>query len=260
MALPSLIAKHVHISERESIHVWPDGRKDDGAWEDCAWVALIEFLRLAYRPDLPTTHTFMESIRARVMGPLGGTVPSQLVAGAKTIGVTGPKTAGIVLKGVSAGNLWAAMPVGTVACVAGSMGAFPVGYTLRRWDPGFAGGHEVLAVRVDAADRVWWCDPLAPTGTGYEGQWVSKADFLKFAAKLNSTSFVAPVKVSAVPAPTPDPVPPVVYTPAQLNDAVAAAIASTKAADATAQKAAVEAETTRATAAERARIRAILGI
>jgi hypothetical protein len=212
-------ANHIHISERESAHVWPDGRSDDGKWEDCAWTALVEFIRLAYRPDLPATHAFMESIRARVMGPLGGTIPSQLVAGAKTIGSTGPKTSGIVLKGYSAADLWSAMKPGTVACVAGSMGAFPSGHTLRRWDASFAGRHQVMAARFSDDDRVWWCDPLAPTGVGYEGQWVTKTDFLAFVKKLNSKSFVAPYKQLVV-APAPTPTTTVTYTKAQLDAAV----------------------------------------
>lgn len=259
MSIPTAISKHIHISERESAHTWPDGRKDDAGWEDCAWCSLIMFLRLAYRPDLPANHTFAEAIRGRVMGPLGGTSPSQLIAAAKTIGTSGPGTPGIALHGVSAANLWAALTPGTVALVNGSMGAFASGYTLRRWDPGFAGGHSTLAARVDDQDRVWWDDPLAPTGT-YQGQWVSKADLVKFAAKLNSTSFVAPIKGYAVtPAPAPEPTV-VTYSQAQLDAAVATAVTAQKTADTAAQDAAVKAAITSATDAERRRLRDFLGL
>lgn len=222
MALPAALHNHKHITERESTHVWPDGRTDDGKWEDCAWCSFIMFVRLAYRPDLPTSHAFMESIRARVLGPLGGTRPEHLIAAAKTIGRDGKGTPGIVLKGITAANLWGNLKPGTVGLINGSMGAFPSGHTLRRWSPGFAGGHSVLVARVDVSDRVWWDDPLAPKtksdGTAYVGQWVSKADVLKFAAKLGSHSFVAPIKgfsqeVNPAPTPTPDPVPVPTPTP-----------------------------------------------
>lgn len=253
MALPAAIAKHVHISEREVAHTWPDGRKDDAAWEDCGYVSLIEFLRLAYRPDLPATHAFMETIRARVEGPSTGSLPSELIAAAETIGVSGPGTAPIVLKGYTASQVWAALKPGTVGCIPGSMGAFPDGYTLRRWDPGFKGRHQVMVARVDSTDRVWWCDPLAPTATStgpFIGQFVSKTDFLKFVNAFQSTSFVAPIKGYVAPAPAPAPAPVVTYTQDQMNAAVAAA-------KTTAAEAATKAERERIALAEANRIRSL---
>lgn len=261
MTLPASIAKHIHISEREVAHTWPDGRKDDAAWEDCGYTSLIEFIRLAYRPDLPATHAFAEKIRARIEGPLGGSTPAELIAAAKTIGASGAGTPGIVLKGYSAANLWAALTPGRVATVSGKMGVFPAGSPMRRWDAGFGGGHQVTVVRIDTQDRVWWCDPLAPSD--WAGEWVSKANVIAFAKGLASISFVAPLKAVAVPAPAPAPVPvpppppPVVttYTQAQLDAALAALAASDKTALTTAVLAATKAERERIALAEAARIR-----
>ena len=45
----------------------------------------------------------------------------------------------------------------------------------------------MTAFRLDATDRVWWCDPLAPTkyrsGTTtrtWDGEWMPRADFVAF--------------------------------------------------------------------------------
>jgi hypothetical protein len=59
------------------------------------------------------------------------------------------------------------------------MGAFALGHSLRRHQPSFAGIHQVTIFRLDATDRVWWCDPLAPA-VGYIGEWVSKAQFAAY--------------------------------------------------------------------------------
>jgi hypothetical protein len=165
------------------------------------------FMRLAYRPDLPATLPFAEQLRSRVMGPAGGTTPAELIAAAKTVGQTGPGSAGIALAGIAgATNIWNALKPGTVGLINGSMGAFPAGHTLRRFDPSFAGGHSVMVARVDALDHVWWDNPEAPSGT-YQGEWVAKADLLKFISAFGSVSFVHALKPVPVPAPVPAPVP-----------------------------------------------------
>jgi hypothetical protein len=60
------------------------------------------------------------------------------------------------------------------------MGVFARTSRLRRHQPSFGGKHCVLVVRVDNTDRVWWCDPLAPKGTSYAGEWVTKAQLKLF--------------------------------------------------------------------------------
>ena len=54
--------EHVHISEREVAHVGPCGF-DNARWEDCLWVAAIEFLRATGHPEVPATHDESEELR-----------------------------------------------------------------------------------------------------------------------------------------------------------------------------------------------------
>jgi hypothetical protein len=206
---------HKHISERKP-----------GPWNDCAWASLIMFLRSSYRPDLPATLAEAQAFRHRVMGPTGGTPINKLAEAAKLV-------VNVDLHEVTGFDaLWSTLTIGHGALVNGSMGAFPIGSPLRRFDPGFAGGHSVYVARVDMNDRVWWDNPLAPTGT-YNGEWVSKAQLQAFVAG-NWTHAVAPLKkkpavvapaltptTTSTPTPTPAPTA-VVYTQAQLDAAVAA--------------------------------------
>lgn len=188
MTLPTQLANHVHVSEREIAHNWPDGRWDNASWEDCFWCSFVEWLRITQRASIPATHAEAEALRAASGEDTGsGSNPMDGNRGAAKRYGLGPFP---IVRGTSA--LWSAMTPGTAACVAGSMGAFPDGHPLRRHDPAFNSGHCIFAARVDAQDRVWWCDPLAPSG--YVGEWVSKADFLAFVGALeNGGHFVAPL-------------------------------------------------------------------
>lgn len=179
-------AGHVHVSEREVAHTWPDGQKDDARWEDCAWCSSVMFARWCRNPRIPATHAEAELLRdAAGEPPLGGSNVDDLLRGLKArYGWTPPVR-------VNTAGLWQKLTPGSGVVVSGKMGAFPAGHNLRRWDPGFTGGHSIFAIRVDTQDRVWWDDPLAPKGT-YQGQWVSKADLIRFATALGSTHLVAP--------------------------------------------------------------------
>lgn len=156
---------------------------DDASWEDCNPTATLMMLRAAGHPEIPATHEEVEEFRcASGRAPTGGTNLGDMTRAAKV-------RYGLDLPPVTAKpDLWAAMVPGTVASVSGSMGVFPAGSRWRRWDPPFKGNHQVCAFRLDSSDRVWWCDPLAPTqyrsGTQtleYTGEWMPKADFLAFA-------------------------------------------------------------------------------
>ena len=187
MTLPST---HVHVSERETAHRWPDGRWDDSRWEDCAWAVAIEWLRLTYDPAIPATHPEAELLRAASgEPPLGGS------------------NTGDVLKGISnryklqagpelgdAALVIALRNPGTAAIAGGKMGNFPAGHRLRRWDPPFTGGHSVLLVRLDDG-TLWWCDPLAPTGN-YKGEQVTEAEAKTFIAGFAGTHLARPLLLS----------------------------------------------------------------
>lgn len=172
---------HVHVSEREGAHVWPDGRLDDAAWEDCLWSAAVEWVRALGR-NVPATHAEAEALRAASgQGPLGGSTLDDLRRGlAARYRSTMPAPIG------GAAAVVAALAPGTAAVVIGSLGAVPAGDRLRRWQPGFVGGHAVYVERT--LDGTWlWCDPLAPVGTSPDR--VTEADVRTFA----SSAVVGPV-------------------------------------------------------------------
>jgi len=180
MPLPST---HRHVSERETAHRWPDGQWDDSRWEDCSWDSAIEFARAAKTSAIPATHTEAEHLRDDAgERPTGGSNIDDVRRGLarRYRWSTGYTVA------YNFSQLWAALTKGKVAVVQGSMGAFPAGHRLRRWQPSYAGPHAVCAFRLDGTDNVWWCDPLAPYGVGYKGQWVTKADLKRFVDKLTS--------------------------------------------------------------------------
>jgi hypothetical protein len=186
--------EHIHVTERESAHQTPCGW-DDGKWEDCLFSAALEWWRATGHPERPATHLEMETLRcASGRGMSGGT---NLYDVKKAIADYYHGSTPAIIAGFDA--IWSALTPGKVATVTGSMGAFSSGSKWRRWDPGFAGPHGALAYRVDATDRVWWCDPLAPVGS-YAGEWMPKADFRRFIDALPGRALVGKV----IPSPQED--------------------------------------------------------
>ena len=117
--------------------------------------------------------------------------------------------------------------------VQGKMGNLAAGGSLRRWDPGYTGGHAVFVFRTSAA-TYRWLDPLAPMK--FAGDNVSKTQIIRFAEGLGgSMTFKSEEFAPIVVAPP-------TYTQAQM-DAVTAQRDSALVAKATA-----EAELTKATA------------
>lgn len=153
---------HIHVSERES-----------GIWTDCMWTSAVEFAR-AVGQDVPATLAEAHTLRAASGDMEGGSSQADVVRGMlKRYGWQGSVRANTNL------NPKTYLVPGTVAVVQGSMGKFPTGSHFRRYDPSFTGGHGVCVFRLDTNDRVWWCDPLAPT-VGYSGEWMSFADLRLF--------------------------------------------------------------------------------
>ena len=203
MTLPALLAQHIHVSEREVAHTWPDGQSDDSKWEDCTMDSGTELARLCHDPAIPATHVESEHLRDDAgVRPIGGTTIANLVKG---YAVRYKWTAG--LQNVSGfATLWAALTPGKAAVAQGSYVNFPIGYTLRRFEPSFTGGHAVFVARVDSQDRVWWCDPLAPQGT-YQGQWVTKADLKKYVDSFDGNHLVSTIIKPVTPTPAEPPMP-----------------------------------------------------
>lgn len=174
-------AGHIHVSEREIAHTWPDGQKDDARWEDCLWCSTLEWLHDTVKPDVPMTHAEAEALRAESgEPPTGGSNLSDVARGVEgRYNINLPQ----VIYGADA--IVAALAGGKRAgVVTGSMGAFPAGHRLRRWDPTFAGAHAVF-LAYDPASGYWWCDPLAPAGP-YVGETVSAAEVRQFVNGLPS--------------------------------------------------------------------------
>jgi hypothetical protein len=177
MALPALLAGHVHVSERESAHHWPDGQFDDAAWEDCEMCAGVMQARLAHDLSIPYTHAEAERLRDDAgEDPIGGTSAQDLNRG------LGERYDYHPLLVAGWDELWE-QPTPWVAAAQGTMGAFPSGHWLRRHQPGFHGPHSWLMARLKAEARVWIDDPLAPTG-GYQGEYISSADARRFVTTL----------------------------------------------------------------------------
>lgn len=187
MTLP---ASHVHVSEREGAHRWPDGRWDDSRWEDCAWAVAIEWLRLTYDPTIPATHPEAELLRAASgEPPTGGSNTGDVIRGIRN---RYKLTVGPAL---SDSTMLAQLKTpGTAVIAGGKLGNFPAGHRLRRWDPPFTGGHSVLLVRLDDG-TLWWCDPLAPTGT-YKGEKVTEAEAKTFITGFAGSHLARPLLLS----------------------------------------------------------------
>ena len=182
------LSTHVHISEREP----------DGSWEDCTFDSGLEWYRLCHNPAVPATHAEAQAIRkASGIAMTGGGTISDLRRGIKArYGTSIPPG----ITGWTA--LWAALKPGSAAVVQGDMKAFDSTHRLSRWDKNFDGGHAIMAIRLDATDRVWWCDPLAPDTGTYNGEWVTKAELQKYVTMLTGYHLVATVitKEIAMPA------------------------------------------------------------
>lgn len=170
MTLPALISHHVHVSEREQAHTWPDGQKDDGAWEDCVWCSLVEWLNDTLNVHVPDTLAYAEKLRDSAhMTPLGGTSFTNVVTALRAMGMA-PADIHVVKGGKAS---LAALKPGMAAVVIGSTKGLKSGNSLRRWSPAFVGGHSVYLARL-MDGRLWWCDPLAPAGA-YNGQWTQSS-------------------------------------------------------------------------------------
>jgi hypothetical protein len=198
MAVPSSLWNHRHVSERESGHYWPDGRWDNAAWEDCFWDTLIEFARMALRPNIPATHAEAEALRRDA----GEDTASGSHSGNGNRGLKIRYGLGPLETHSDADVL--NMPIGFVASIAGSMGVFPYGHRLRRHDSDFRGSHRVIVFRVP--NGWWWCDPLAPAG--YSGEYISRTDLGRFMGGLPfGDHFIRPMLPKPVqPAPDPTPI------------------------------------------------------
>lgn len=188
------------ISERELAALWVDGRsQDDARWEDCANCSVGMQVDAMTGGAKPGAKTLDEAERLRFAagyGPLGGTDIARLArAAVGRYGIPAPR----VVSGFAL--IWAALTPGKGAAIAGDPVGLPAGHRLRRFQPGFVGGHSVYVQREDNQDRVWWMDPLGPKDGSYRGEWATKEELRRF---LNAGGALAVVgSVAQAPAPKP---------------------------------------------------------
>jgi len=178
---------HKHVSERQT-----------GAWIDCTWDSGVEFVRLTHDKAIPATHAEGDALRKASGDTVGGSSIGDLrrgIAARYHYAAPGPIN--------TFNGLWSSLKPGTAAVVQGSMKAFGSTHRLSRFDPLFDGGHSVSVQRLDATDRVWWCDPEAPAGT-YKGEWVTKDELLRFVTEFGGQHIVAPILAPPPPV-TPPP-------------------------------------------------------
>lgn len=184
-------------------------REPDGSYEDCTWcTGVMLWNGMNGRTAVPPTRAEYEALRVAggdgpAEKPHDGSNHGQLVLGMTRRYGAAP----VELRGATFDRLWATLQPGVMAGVAGNMGTTST--HLRRWDPGFGanGGraaHEVLVIRDDESDRVWWMNPLAPAS--FPGEYISKAMLRAFYEGLGDVGFVyAPVGILPPDTATEDP-------------------------------------------------------
>lgn len=182
------------VSERERAERWVDGTSwDDSRWEDCGPCSVLMLVDATTGHREPVTADLNEAERLRLAagyGPTGGTNIGRL-AGAATVRyrIKLPRA----VSGASA--VWTALRPGFGAAIAGTMGNFPAGHRLRRWQPSFAGGHSVYIAREDATQSVWWVDPLAPRGW-YSGERVTRQELATFFKGPIAAAVISPLEAT----------------------------------------------------------------
>lgn len=160
------IIPHIHVSEQETKHLWPDGRLDDAAWEDCLWASAIEWLR-GRGHNIPATHAEAEALRAASgEPPTGGSTFADLALGmAKRYRLT-------LSASLTPTQFFNQFRPGTCAIVTGPYSAAPQKLQARDQFE-----HAVyVEMRLDGS--ILWCDPIGPPS--YSGIIIKPEQLQKF--------------------------------------------------------------------------------
>lgn len=166
---------HVHITEREP----------DGSWEDCTWMAGLEFYRDAFDPSKPATHAEGQALRAASgEPPTGGSNQGNFRTGVAN------RYHHALPPAIPARNILTALKPGYCATVQGSMSAFGPNDPLSKWDRNFDGSHDIYLARTPSGVLLW-CDPEAPA-TADVPVIVTPAQVQKFVNAFNGEAIVAP--------------------------------------------------------------------
>jgi hypothetical protein len=160
------------------IKVWSERR--EGSWDQCTEGAyLMALLYGGFRkfPEGAYSDAERDGLdNATPPDPPGGGSTFDLldVGAQKRYGLTLDR----IPSGTKAGLRRMLSTPGRGLAIAGSLGHFPVGHRLRRWQPGYTGGHAICVVSLGDG-KVWWGDPLAPMRN--EGDTTTVDNALTFA-------------------------------------------------------------------------------
>lgn len=155
----------LQVTEREPDYQ-PGDPNDPPGWEDCTWASGVMAANAQTKGNYPATLAEAERLRAASGEPPGG--------GSNIGDLTRGMMARYGWAGATVEHDWTkvskALAVGRGAVLQGSMGS--VSTHLRRWDPGFRGGHAVYVQR-ERSGALWWMNPQAPAT--YQGEEVTDA-------------------------------------------------------------------------------------
>jgi hypothetical protein len=143
------------------VKVWSE--REPGAWTECSEAAYLMAL-LAGGFDRFPLGAYTDAERDALDAAIGfdreggGNMLTDVDAGSLA-------RYGVRLRpladGTRAGLRWALEQPDRALVVTGTFRGLPAGHVLRRWQPGFIGGH-AWTVLPDGAGAVLWLDPLAP--------------------------------------------------------------------------------------------------
>lgn len=148
-----------------SISVWSERLPTPG-WDQCTESAYLMALLYGGFRDFPLGAYSNEERNA-----LDNATPPDPATGGSTFDLLdkgAAKRYGVTLHRIPAGDkagLRAQLSIPHQAlAIAGSLGHFPAGHRLRRWQPSYTGGHAICLVTLPD-DMLLWLDPLAPMRT-----------------------------------------------------------------------------------------------
>jgi len=167
------------ISEREPVgHRLPDGEWDPAGAEDCVPCSVLMGLNALHPGIAPATKAEAEALRlAAGYTSQGATSIERIVAAAqKRYGI-----GAIAIVDDQFRNLWDALKPGHGAAIIGRPANLPAGHPIRQYLKTFTSFHCTYVQRRSSLTKVWFMDPMAPAGPGFQqGYWVRQADLSKF--------------------------------------------------------------------------------
>jgi hypothetical protein len=146
-----------------------------GGYKDCTYSSALSLLVFAGKKSFPLG---IYTVAEREALERSDDQPDETGASQVDITTACKRRYRVTLRTVPTSLATALTKVGTGLTVAGRNGNLPAGHTLRRWQPGFIGGHCVCIIPLGNG-RSRWLDPLAPNK--YAGDIVNNSTILQWA-------------------------------------------------------------------------------